>query len=225
MTSPSHGTRRRRPVLVPVAAALAAAGIGVTAALGGLKEAPPEKPPHVTPGQVIDQGQFRTEFLEAVDTTEQGSFGVTRRYLEILVKVTNLGKETAFVGVLPKSGDMVSRTPGFAGSILRVTPAIKSKYDPLASVVSYGIKSQLLHPGITTTVVVKYELEPAQQPPSSITVDVGKFVYERISDRHQTYYWQIVPKGELPTDAASEGEFIIPAIAAQVSLPVRQEQT
>ncbi|MFC0864592.1 hypothetical protein ACFHYQ_20075 [Sphaerimonospora cavernae] len=216
MTSPSHGTRRRRPVLVPVAAALAAAGIGVTAALGGLKEAPPEKPPQLTPGQAIDQGQFRTEFLEAVDTTEQGSFGMTKRYLEIFIKVTNLGKETTRVGLLPKPGKISEMPLSFAGSLLSVNPEIKSKYGADVFVLSYGIESRQLHPGITTTVVVKYELEPTATAPAEIRVDVGRLFYGALGIRDRTHYWQLVGEDK-------DGEFT-PTVAAQVSLPVRQEQ-
>ncbi len=219
MTSPSHGIRRRRPVLVPVAAALAAAGVGVTAAFGGLNEAPPKKPVQVAPGQAIDQGQFRTELLEAIDTIEQGEFGTARRILEITIKVTNLGKATTSVGLLPEPGKAIPEIPySFAGSLLRVEPEIKSKYGADVSVLSYGIKSRQLHPGITTTVVVKYELEPTATVPPEIRVDVGRLVYAPHGTLDQTHYWRLV--GEEDKD----GEFT-PTVAARVSLPVRQERT
>ncbi|MCT9934765.1 hypothetical protein N5079_31615 [Planotetraspora sp. A-T 1434] len=224
MTSPPRGSRRRRPVLVPVASALGAIGLGVTALFGGLKDAPEEPPPKVAQGQVIDQGQFRTQFIKAIDTTEKDDFGGSKRYLELVLKVTNQGDKTTTVGVVPEPGHKVQRVSGFAGSILRVTPEIKTKYGPDASVLSYGIKSQQLHPGITTTVVVKYELEPTATAPNAVTVDLGSFVYDKISDRDQTYYWQVAPEGDLPTDAGSEAEAIVPAVAAQVTLPVRQER-
>ncbi len=215
MTSSPRGARRRRPVLVPVASALAAGGIGVTAALGGLKDAPDEPPPKVAQGAVIDQGEFRTQFIKAIDTTETGSFGDTKRYLELVLKVTNIGNETTTVGSVPRPGDRALPITGFAGSLLRTTPEIKTKYGPEASVVSYGIKSNQLHPGITTTVVVKYELERAATAPSAITVDVGSFTYREVGARDQTHYWQLVEDDE-------EDKFV-PAVAAQVSLPVRQE--
>lgn len=219
MTSPSHGIRRRRPVLVPVAVALAAAGIGVTTAFGGLNEAPPKKPAQVAPGEVIDQGQFRTEFLEAIDTVEQGDFGTTRRILKITIKVTNLGKTTTPVGILPEPGKAILAIPhSFAGTLLRVDPEIESKYGADVSVLSYGIKSRQLHPKITTTVVVKYELEPTATVPSEIRVDVGRLVYAPLGVRDRSYYWQLV--GEEDED----GTFT-PTVAARVSLPVRQERT
>ncbi|MBP2704998.1 hypothetical protein JOL79_14350 [Microbispora sp. RL4-1S] len=223
MTSSPRGARRRRAVLVPVACAVGVVGLGVTAFTGGLRDAPQDPPPTVAPGDIIDQGQFRTQFIKAVDTNEKDDFGGTRRALELVVKVTNMGDETAGVGVVPKPGTQVSRVSGFAGSILRVTPPIPSTYGPDVSVVSYGIKSQQLQPGITTTVVISYRLEPSARAPEKVTVDLGGFVHEKISDRDQRMYWQIAPEGELPTDAGSEMKPITPAVQARVTLPVRQE--
>ncbi|GAA0391171.1 hypothetical protein GCM10009530_48060 [Microbispora corallina] len=216
MTSSPHGARRRRPVLVPVASALAAAGIGVTALLGGLKDAPDKPPPKVGPGDVIDQGEFRTQFIKAIDTTEKGDFGDTKRYLELVLKVTNMGDATTHVGTLPKPGDKFSTITGFAGSLLRTRPEIKTKYGPEASVLSYGIKSQQLHPGITTTVVVKYELEPTATAPEEIGVDLGGYSYDPVGLRDQTHYWQLVGEED------DKGVFT-PTVAAQITLPVRRE--
>lgn len=217
MTSPSRGTRRRRPVLVPVASALAAAGVGVTALLGGLNEAPEKPPPQVAPGKTIDQGQFRTEFIKAIDTTERGGFGFTKRFLQLVLKVTNVGKETVPVGILPKPEEKIPPIPhSFAGTILRISPEIKSKYGPEVSVLSYGIKSRLLHPGITTTVVVRYELEPTTPVPAELRVDVGRLHYAKLGLLDQRHYWQLA--GEDTDDGFT------PTVAAQVALPVRQEQ-
>ncbi len=225
MTSSPRGARRRRPVLVPVALAVIAAGIGVTAAFGGLEEAPDEPPPKAQPGEVIDQGEFQTQFIKAVDTVERNEFGRTKRYLKLVLKVTNMGDTTASIGILPAPGtEKAMRVSGFAASLLRVSPEIKSENDPTVSVLSYGIESSQLHPGITTTVVVSYALAPTAVAPEKITVDVGGFVYEMISNRDQTHYWQIAPKGELPTDAGSEAEPIVPAVLTQVTLPIRKEE-
>ncbi|MEZ0073027.1 hypothetical protein [Planotetraspora sp. GP83] len=215
MTSPPRGSRRRRPVLVPVASALGATGLGVTALFGGLKDAPEEPAPKVAQGQVIDQGQFRTQFIKAIDTTEKDDFGGSKRYLELVLKVTNKGDKTTYVGTVPAPGGKFSPIGGFAGSLLRTKPEIKTKYGAQASVISYGIKSQQLHPGITTTVVVKYELEPSATAPTEITVDVGRFSYESFGLRDQTHYWELVSDDKQDT--------FVPAVAAQVSLPVRQE--
>jgi hypothetical protein len=217
MTSFPQGARRRRPVLVPVASALAATGIGVTALLGGLEQAPDEPPPKAGPGDVIDQGEFRTQFIKAIDTTERDEFGTATRYLELVLKVTNMGDTTTSVGVVPQPGDKISQLPSsFAPSLLRTKPEIKTKYGADASVSSYGIKSRQLHPRITTTVVVKYELEPAATPPAEISVDVGSFFYDQIGLRDQRSDWQL-------NGADDDGTFV-PDVAAQVTLPVRQER-
>lgn len=219
MTSSPNGARRR-PVLVPVATALAVVGIGVTAALGGLKEAPEEPPPKASPGETIDQGQFRTQFIKAIDTTEKGDFDSTKRYLELVLKVTNMGKETASVGAVPQPGDKVPEVGGgFASSLLRTRPEIKTKYGPQISVLSYGIESRQLHPGITTTVVVKYELDPTATAPEQISLDVGSYVYEASGLVDQSQYWQLVGERE-----DGKGPFV-PEVATQITLPVRKENS
>ncbi|WP_204051497.1 hypothetical protein [Microbispora siamensis] len=218
MTSSPNGARRRRPVLVPVALALAVVGIGVTAAFGGLKEAPEKPPPTVSPGDMIDQGQFHTQFIKAIDTTEKGDFGDTKRYLELVLKVTNMGDKTASVGVMPDAGKY-SPFGSFAGSLLRTRPEIKTKYGPDVSVLSLGVESHQLHPGITTTVVVKYELEPAATAPPEISLDVGSFEYEELGLLNQGHDWMLV--GERKDD---KGPFE-PEVAARITLPVRKESS
>ncbi|WP_327043567.1 hypothetical protein OG320_17350 [Microbispora sp. NBC_01189] len=219
MTSSPSGGRRRRPVLVPVASALAVVGIGVTAAFGGLRDAPDKPPPTASPGDTIDQGRFRTQFIKAIDTTEAGGFGGVKRYLELVVKVTNMGDETASVGMVPQPGKGFSQTGTFAGSLLRTRPEMKSEYGPRASVLSYGIESQQLHPGITTTVVVKYELQPTATAPDEISLDLGTFENEPLGFRDQTRNWLL--KGEYEDD---DGPFE-PEVATRISLPVRKEDS
>nr|WP_189183376.1 hypothetical protein [Microbispora rosea] len=216
MTSSPNGARRRRPVLVPVASALAVVGIGVIAAFGGFKEAPEKPPPEFSPGEIIDQGQFRTQFIKAIDTIEKGDFGSTKRYLELVLKVTNMGKKTASVGLMPEPGKH-TLSGSFASALLRTRPEIKSKYGPQVTVFSLGVESHQLHPGITTTVVVKYELEPTATAPQEISLDVGSFVYERLGLLNQTQDWQL--KGEFKD---GDGPFE-PEVAAQITLPVRKE--
>ncbi|GLW96432.1 hypothetical protein [Microtetraspora sp. NBRC 16547] len=217
MTSSPRGARRRRPVLVPVALAVITAGIGVTAAFGGLKEAPDEPPPKARPGEVVDQGEFRTQFIKAVDTVERSEFGQTKRYLNLVLKVTNTGDRTANVGMAHQAGQKWSPFAGFAGALVRMTPEIKQKYGPEAYVLSYGVKSAQLHPGITTTVVVQYELEPSAAAPTSVTLDVGRFVHEKVGGLlDQSRAWQI----EMEEDA----DPAVPVVATQVTLPVRQEE-
>ncbi|MGW5261580.1 hypothetical protein ACWEQG_11420 [Microbispora sp. NPDC004025] len=217
MTSSPNGARRRRPVLVPVASALAVVGIGVTAAFGGFAEAPEKPPATVSPGDVIDQGRFHTQFIKAIDTTEKGDFGTTKRYLELVLKVTNMGKETASVGVMPEPGKGFTQSTTFASSLLRTRPEIKTKYGPTVSVLSLGVESHQLHPGITTTVVVKYELEPTATAPPEISLDVGSFAYEGLGLLNQGHDWMLA--GAYKDD---DGPFE-PEVATRITLPVRKE--
>ncbi|WP_157530029.1 hypothetical protein [Microtetraspora niveoalba] len=208
--------RRRRPVLVPVALAVIAAGIGVTAIFGGLKEAPEEPPPTARPGETVDQGAFHTQFIKAVDTVERNEFGRTKRYLNLVLKVTNMGDETASVGVAHEPGRPWSVFSGLAGSLLAIEPKVGQEPSPRVHVLSYGVKSQQLHPGITTTVVVQYELDPGAVAPDSVTLDVGRFVYQEIGMRDQGNAWQLEMKED--SDPA------VPVVATRITLPVRQEE-
>ncbi|WP_203980340.1 hypothetical protein [Planotetraspora silvatica] len=217
MMSSPRGSRRRRPVLVPVASAVLAAGIGATALSGGFAQASDEPPPKVGPGKVIDQGQFRTQFIKAVDTTEKDDYGTYKRYLEIDLQVTNLGDDTVSVGTMRRPGDKITQMPfSFAGSILRVRPEPKTKYGPDITVFSYDIKSKLLMPDLMKNVVLKYELDPAATAPSTVTLDLGRFVYEQLGIRDQGYYWQLV--------GDDDGDTFVPTVAAQVTLPVKRER-
>jgi hypothetical protein len=172
----------------------------------------------VSPGDTIDQGKFRTQFIKAIDTTEKGDFGTDKRYLELVLKVTNMGKETASVGVIPDGGKF-SPFGSFAGSLLRTRPEIKTKYGPQISVLSLGVESHQLQPGITTTVVVKYELEPTATAPPEISLDVGSFVYEQLGLLNQGHDWMLA--GAYKDD---KGPFE-PEVATQITLPVRKESS
>ncbi|GAA4560582.1 hypothetical protein GCM10023193_21010 [Planotetraspora kaengkrachanensis] len=193
------------------------AGIGVTAAFGGLAQAADEPPPKVARGAVVDQGEFRTQFVRAVDTVEKGTFGEQKRYLLITARVTNLGDETVGVGLLPEPGKIRSMPFSFAGSVLRVRPEIKTEYGPDVYASDFGIKSRFLQPDVTATVFMKYELEPTATAPTSVTVDVGRFVFEPLGLRDQTHYWQLVGDTE-------DDETFVPEVAAEVTLPVKQER-
>jgi hypothetical protein len=216
MMSSPRGSRRRRPVLVPVASAVLAAGIGVTAVSGGFAQAADDPPPKVAPGKMIDQGQFRTQFVKAADTTQPGTFGDLKRYLVLTLKVTNLGDETTGIGLLPEAGKIGSMPLNFAGSILRMRPEIKTKYGPEVYGTDFGVKTGLLQPGVATTVLVKFELEPTATAPTSVTLDVGSFVYEPLGLRDQTHYWQLV--------GDDDDDGFVPTVAAEVTLPVTRER-
>ncbi|GAA4230560.1 hypothetical protein FHR32_003614 [Streptosporangium album] len=212
MTSPPGGeTRPRRPVAVPIAALFAATGLGVVAALGGFGKAPEEPPKQLGPGASLDQGEFMTTFVESRTTAEPGSFGgPSKRFLEVVLKVVNKGDETTGVG---SPWDQKNRGRLFGAGLLKLTPEIKTPYGPTASIVDQGVPSTQLHPGITSTVVVRYELPERQRPPRQVKLDVGTFEYNK--GFTQDLGW-------LPVQKDDDGP---PAVAAQVTLPVRQKGT
>ena len=131
MTSSRRGgTRRRRPVLIPVLAVLLAAGVGVIGLLGGFAEAPEEAPPALGEGAVLDQRMYHTRFDRATVTLVPQELGPPKRFLELRFTVTNRGAETSSVGSVPESPDQAAG-PGFAASLLRVTPEIPADEPPV----------------------------------------------------------------------------------------------
>lgn len=214
MTAPPDGTtRRRRPVAVPLAALVIATGLGITAALGGFNEAPDEPPKQLGPGASLDQGQFLTKFVESRTAVQQDVYGgESKRFLEVVMEVTNKGGETTGVG-----SPTQEKTPGsfFAKSLLKMTPEIKSELGPVVSIPDAGTPSSQLQPGMKSTVVVKYELTQGQRPPKKVQFDVGTF--ELSKGFILTPHWDLVMDGD--ADDAP------PKVVAQVILPVRQGGT
>ncbi|MEV4097237.1 hypothetical protein [Streptosporangium saharense] len=211
MTSPSGGeNRRRRPVAVPIAALVAATGLGVTAALGGLAEAPQEPPKQLGPGATVDQGEFTTTFVESRTAFQPDTYGgAGKHFVEIVLKVTNKGDKTVQVGS-PWYGK--ERGLLFGAGLLKVTPEIKTPYGPLSSVATQGVPSQQLHPDVPSTVVIKYQLTEGQRAPQQVKLDVGTFEFNE-GFSHELG-WVLV----------SEDPSGPPTVAAQVTLPVRRKE-
>ncbi|GIH29055.1 hypothetical protein Aph01nite_73650 [Acrocarpospora phusangensis] len=216
-SSPRGGTRRKRPVLVPVAALLSVSGLGVTAGLGGFAEAKEPPPPAAAQGAVVDQGRYRTQFIKAIETQARQPSGPPKRAVDLVLKVKNTGDQTALVGTLPEPGKASATGTTFASSLLKITPEIKTEYGPKIFVLSYGIESGQLHPDITATVVVRYEIAPGTPVPASLTVDVGKFEFRELGERDRTEDWFLAPA------PGSEPDKFVPEVAARISLPVRKE--
>lgn len=213
MTSPSRGgSRRKRPVLLPVIAVLLATGLGTTAVLGGLDTIPDPPPQRLGPRAVLDQGQFRTEFVESVYTVvpPETEIGDERHRLDLVFKVTNLGDETAPVGVTPGPGRLGGGS--FASSILRLDPAVGDQ-SGIGIVVSRDVESRQLHPGVTSTVIIRYDLRQPLRDPDTVTVDMGTFEYRE--GIMLTPGWWVVTE--------SSGERVVPKVVAKVTLPVRRE--
>lgn len=201
---------------MPIAALVVATGLGIVAAFGGLGDAPDKPPQQLGPGATLDQEQFLTTFVESRSTVEPGSFGGPgKRFVEIEMEVTNKGDATTRVG-LPndKGGD----SSFFAGSLLKMTPEIKSEYGPAASASTEGVESNQLQPGMATRVVIKYELPDGQRAPERVRMDVGTFEFaaEGII---------LVPGWHLATEDGADSARPPLTVAAQVTLPVQPKGT
>ncbi|MGI5284373.1 hypothetical protein ACQEVF_13660 [Nonomuraea polychroma] len=179
MTEPSGGSpdKPRRPVVVPAAALVALTAVGITALLGGLNERPDPPPKTLKPGQTLDQGQFDTQVVESKFVVEraENQFAEDKRYLDVVFKVTNKTDQTVSVGSPPHD-----KSSGFyfGSTLLKMTPQIKTKYSPDLFVLSKGITSRQLHPGVQSTVVARYELDAATQPPKQVSYDMGAMEHQ-----------------------------------------------
>ncbi|MFC4530220.1 hypothetical protein [Sphaerisporangium dianthi] len=214
-----RGRRRRRPVLVPAAVLLAAAGLGATAALGGLRQAPAQPPPRREAGQEVDQDLFRTKIENAVVrsvSVDPGDPSAPKeQVLELSLRVYNAALtsvpldylERSLLRVAPPEGDPLKGPPGGRES---------GTWRFGASVPGEGLPGRLLAPERASTVVMRFHSnagagEPAPAFPASLTVDLG--LYEKHEDaftgRHRT---------ELVA-----GDDLKPVVAARVTLPVREE--
>jgi hypothetical protein len=212
-----RGTRRRRAVAVPLAALVVLTGLGAVTASGGLGDAPDEPPKQLGPGARLDQEQFLTTFVGSRSTTEPGLFGTpAKRFVEIEMEVTNKGDETTFVGLPNEKGNDSSF---FAGSLLKLTPEIKSEYGPTVSAPDGGVDSEQLQPGMATKVVIKYELPDGQRTPERVRIDVGTFDFSSEGII-------LVPGWHLATEDDGADSARPPlTVAAQVTLPVQPKGT
>ncbi|GAA2365121.1 hypothetical protein GCM10010404_19410 [Nonomuraea africana] len=204
MTEPSSGDNRPpRPVLVPAVGLVLATGIGITALLGGLNDAPDPNPPALKVAAEIDQGQFKTQFVEGRVTVVKPdtTFGDPKRFLELEVKVTNTGEETADSG------------SAFASTLLKITPEIKPKSGVISIVPTQSGPSRQLQPGIPTKVLVRYELEAGVKPPEKVTIDVGKREYLK---------GDFTPASGWVTANEEKDEKQVPVVLGQITIPVKQ---
>lgn len=217
MTEPAGKSpeRRTRPVAVPVAAVLVAAAVGVTAWLGGLDDRPEPPPQQLRPGQLLDQGSFAVRFVESKLVVERAKddFGTDKRYLDVVLNVTNKTDETVNVGSLP-SGK--SSGFGFGSSLLTMTPHIPSEWGGELFVLSKGVKSAQLHPAVPATVVARYELQGSTQPPDRVSYELGAFekLHNGLED---TSRWFLETEGEALEDVENH------KVVATITLPVESQ--
>lgn len=237
MTEPSGGSSRpKRPVVVPAVALVAATAFGITALMGGLNQAPEKKPTELTTGQVLDQGQFDTKVLESKVTfiRAPNKYAKDKRYLDLIFNVTNKGKSTAPTGKPPSGKDTYGY--GFAGTLRQIEPQIKTQFGPDVYVQAKGDStSRQLQPGIPSTVVVRYELDLAAEPPDKVAIALGK-MEERPSSLTEIVDWYPETDLKVEPDPLSweglkaplvgEGRPRLmqpPTVVATISLPVKQE--
>ncbi|WP_214413846.1 hypothetical protein [Sphaerisporangium fuscum] len=223
MTStPPDDAPRRRPILVPVVAILAAVTVGVSAAFGGLKDAPEPQPEQLGKGAEFDQGQMKTVFEDAVvrPGDNQGLGISDKRYLQIMMKVTNESDETILAQTMDRAlptirADDKTIKPGKDPSDLG--PRIVTLYK--------GHSYSQLHPGVPETVVMSFELGENDPVPEKVSIDAATFEWQE-SFIQQTHAWVRVVDDEPPTpEERKRGQSVTltPKVGAQVTLPVRVE--
>ncbi|WP_157254761.1 hypothetical protein [Nonomuraea typhae] len=190
---------------------------GITALLGGLNTAPDKEPPKIAAGQKIDQGRFETEFVEAKVTVQKAAdeFAQDRRYLDLLFKVTNKDSETTLTGSPPNSKGSGS---GFAATLAKMTPEIKSDWGGLAFVPSGDAQSSQLHPGIAVPVTVRYELDKAAQAPAEVSLSLSKLEKVENPLSGQTTWLPVTDEDPIAGTRTVE-------VIATITAPVKQEPT
>ncbi|GIH76024.1 hypothetical protein [Planobispora longispora] len=213
MTSPpGGGTRRRRPVAVPLAILAIATGLGITAALGGFAEAPKEPPKQLGPGAAVDQKLFLTKFVASRTVFQPDEYGGEgKRFLEVELEVTNKGDRTEGVGSPGQGGKQGLL---YGKSLLKMTPEITNEFGPISMIIDEGVPSQQLHPGMTSAVVFRYELAQGQQAPENVTFDVG--VFDPDPDSVTGADLGLILESE------SDAKGAPPKVEAKVTLPVQR---
>ncbi|MFI6293525.1 hypothetical protein ACIBEJ_18180 [Nonomuraea sp. NPDC050790] len=216
MTEPSGApSTPTRPVVVPAIGLVILTTLGITALLGGLNTAPDKPPPQIAAGQKMDQGLYETEFVEAKVTLQRGAnrFAEDRRYLDILFKVTNKSDATIPTGVGASASGEGS---GFAKTLIKVTPEIKSEWGAQAFIPSGESKSSQLHPGVPSNVTVRYELDKAATAPTEVALSLSK-LEEVESILQGTPMWMPVSKEDPFTQKRAV------QVLYTIKAPVKQE--
>lgn len=223
MTSLTPGEApRRRPVLIPAVAVLAAATVGVSAAFGGLKEAPEPTAKQLGKGAEFDQGRMKTVFEDAVVRRgNNNGLGVSdKRYLQIIMKVTNESNAT----ILAQAMDQALPTVRADTKTIKPSPDTKD-IGPRIVTLYQGESYGQLHPGVTATVVMSFELTQGAVTPEKVQIDAATYEW-RVGFSDQTHSWvrTTEEKPATPEDR-KRGETVsqVPKVGAQINLPVRAE--
>lgn len=216
MTEPSGASsnKPRRPVVVPAFALVAFTAVGITAMLGGLREAPDEPDP-LGQGAVLDQGLYSTKFVESRVTVERATSVVDedKRFVELVFDVTNKGDETAQVGLPAQKIEQAFAMTSFASSLVKITPAFDKEAGPFTFARAKGGETRQLQPDMASQVIVRFRLKPGEQPPAKISLDVASFELQAGANDNVPR-WQMV--------AQEVGDKWIPEIKARVTLNVKK---
>ncbi|RCG31743.1 hypothetical protein DQ384_09395 [Sphaerisporangium album] len=212
---------RRRPILVPVLAVLAAATVGVSAAFGGLEDAPEPKADQLGKGATLDQGKMKTVFEDAVVRPGKNGLGVPdKRYLQLILKVTNQTDRTILAQGM-NSALVAVRADGKT-----IKPSSDpADFGPRIVVLAGGKTYGQLHPNVPETVVMAFELRSGAPAPKTVSIDAGTFEWYKWFS-NQTHDW--VPVEELgpptPEDLKrGKKSSSMPVVAARITMPVRVE--
>ncbi|GAA3644925.1 hypothetical protein GCM10022224_004300 [Nonomuraea antimicrobica] len=200
--------------MVPAIALVAATALGITALLGGLSEAT-EEPDPLGQGAVLDQGLYSTKFVESRVKVEppENDWDEEKRFVELVFDVTNQADDTFSVGAPPVRPEQAHLATSFAGSLIKISPAFDKEAGPFAYALSKGGETGQLFPGVTSQVVVRYELKNGQQPPEKITMDVAAFEFAPDFNNNLPR-WTMVTK--------EVGDKFAPEVKARVTLPVKE---
>lgn len=196
--------------------------MGVSAAFGGLKDAPEEKPEQLGKGAEVDQVQMTTLFEDAVVRPGgKDGLGISdKRYLQITMKVTNKSGQT----LLAQRMDEALVTIRADGKV--ILPGSATSTGPNIVTISGGRTYRQLHPEVPATVVMAFELQPGEPAPKNVQIDAG--IYEWHEDFfHRSHYWQLTQKKvPLTAEDRKKGKAFrfAPTVLAQVDLPVRVEE-
>lgn len=205
---------------MPVLAVLAAAVLGVGAALDGFETAPKAEPEELGKGAEFDQGLMRTRFQQAVVTLGgRDELGVVdRRYLRVILNVTNLSDAT----ISSQTMNRALPTVWADGKILKAPGLAGPNDGPRIMVAHGGHAYDQLQPGVPVTVIMAFEMAAGQPAPKTVQIDAATFDRtERFSDGGHDW----LPRTEEGPPTADDlkkgrGSSEIPVVAAHVKLPV-----
>lgn len=216
-------SRPRRPVLVPAMVLLAGAGLGATAAMGGLEAAPTHGPALCAAGEEIDQHMFRTKIENAVvhavelDGDEPSAAGHV--VLDLNLKIYNDAKASVPLTYLENSLRVTSPD----GRVLMAPAGEAGSGDAWVrdtTVPGDGGASGLLPPRRTSTVVIRLrDRSPAQwqdaradaaRYPDAVAVDAGRY------EHHEDF---LTGRDRAEPVRDDDGR---PEVVAHVTVPVRK---